>query len=453
MKATSVRLPEAEVLLTIEASPEEMAEARERAYRELAPRVAVPGFRPGKAPRPMIEKQIGPARLLNEALDVVLPDFYRRAVEQENIHPYAQGEIEIEERDPLVVKIRMPVMPTVSLGDYRSIRVPKEQVRVEEAEVDDVIERIRDENAEWVPPVEPRPVQLGDRVIIDLAGSAGEEGLLDRTGLDVLVSEERGLVVPGLATEVVGCMPEEQKRVTLPLPETFSIDHLRGKPADFAFTVHEIKEKRLPEVDDEFAKTVGAAEGVAGMRAGIESMILSRKEQEEQERYEEALVDAVAGLSQVDYPRAMVDAEVERLMARTGERLRSSGVDLETYLRMSHKSLDDYRAELAPTAGSNIRTGLIVAEVARVENIHVEPAEIEAEIDRLIGQAGDRAAEVSKQLRSARGTDSIAGMLADRKALSFLSEIASGTLSSVVEVPAVSAEATVAEAPVTSEES
>ena len=440
MKVTSERQPGCQVVLTIEASAVEMAEAKEAAYREMAPHVAVPGFRPGKAPRHMIQRQIGEERLLTEALGELLPRLYEQSLVQENVRPYAEGDVHIVQRDPAVIKATVPLAPTVTLGDYRSVRMQREPVVVEDSDVQDVLTRLQEEHATWAPVSEERSVQLGDQVVADLRGTVGERVLVDRQGVELLVSEERCIIIPGLATEIVGSERESERRIPMVLPETFSKEDMRGQPAEFVVTVHEIKEKQLPALDDEFAKGLGKAADMAELRSHVQQGVQHQKEHEADEQFEASVLMKVVEMSTLEYPQLMVEEELNLLVRRAADRWKERGLDLDTYLKITQKSPESFRSELEPEARNRLQTGLVLGKVADAESITVEPAEVDGEVERMTSAYGDKVDEARKTLSSERARRSIASMVLERKTIRRLIAIATGELDVPREPEAVTEE-------------
>jgi trigger factor len=409
-------MPDAEVQLTIEASPEEMSQAREAAYREMAPHVAVHGFRPGKAPRPMIERQIGSERLLSEALGDLLPRLYRQALEQESIRPYADGNIEVVQRDPALIRARIPLFPVVELGDYRSMSVERPQVSVEESELDSILADLQEHHAEWVPVLETRSVQLGDQVVIDLRGDTDEGALVDRKGVETVVSEEPGMLMPGLATEVAGSEVDVERVVQMTVPETFWNEKQRGKQATFTFTVHQIRDKHLLPLDDDFARTTGQAQTLAELRDLAKFSILTQKRVKADELLEQQVLDKAISISKLEFPRAMVDEELDRIVERRADRFKSRGVSLDAYLRMTGATLESYRQQLEPEASASVKEGLILAYVSEAETITVDESEIDDEIERITLSDPEGTAEQATKNRANRNVRrNVRNYLVERK--------------------------------------
>lgn len=425
MKVITENQSDAEVLLTIEASAEEMAQAKESAYRSLAPHVAVRGFRPGKAPRGMIERQIGQERLLTEALSDLLPRLYAQALEQARITPFADADMEIVQRDPAILKALVPLPPVVTLGDYRSVRLTREPVVVDDSEIDEELEELRERAAEWVPVAEPRPVRMGDRVVFDLRASSNGNMFIDRHGVDITVSEERGFILPGFVTELVGCEQNVERVISMTLPETFSVERLRGQPAEFAVTIREIKEKRLHEVDEEFAKEIAGLSTLEELRERLRRETMAAKEAVAEERFEQAIVNKLLEISRVDLPHVLVDEEIALLERRQIDRMREDGLDLDTYLKLSKQTREQFRAELAPSARKRVATELLLNIIAEAEGITVDASEVDAEIARASEESSEGHSDALKHLSSETGRRAVTELLRRRKALERLKQVVS----------------------------
>lgn len=416
MKVTSEKLPDAEVQLTIEASPEEMSEAKEAAYRSMAPFVGVHGFRPGKAPRSMIERQIGSERLLSEALSELLPRLYRQALEQEKLRPYAEGNMEVVQRDPAIVRARVPLFPVVELGDYRAVRLVRQQVSVEESEIDSILADLQEHHAEWVPVTEPRAAQLGDQVVIDLHGSTSQGLLVDRKDVEAVISEEPGILMPGLATEIAGSEVGAERTVEMTVPETFWDEKQRGKAATFTFTVHQIKDKHLLPLDDDFAKTTGQAKTLAELRDRAKFSMLTQKRIKADEYLEQQALDQAIAVSKLEFPHVMVEEELDRLVERRADRFKARGVSLDAYLRMTGTTLDGYRQQLELEAAASVREGLLLAYVAEAESITVDDQEIDSEIERItMSDPEGTEAQVTKNRANSNVRRNMRNYLIERK--------------------------------------
>ncbi len=417
MKVSSERIENSQVVLQVEAEPEEVERSLEEAYRHLVKRADVPGFRKGKAPRAMLERYLGKEALLNEAVERLVPQLYSRAVEEQGIDAIAQPEIEITQTDPVIFKATVPLRPTVELGNYREIRVDPEPVEVAEEEVEKVIEQIRYQHAPWQPA--ERPIQFGDLVTIDVKGSLEDGSLLDRKDLQYQVLKDLPFPVPGFSEQLEGLEKGEEKEFTISFPADYEISHLAGKEYPFRVVVSEIKEKKLPELNDEFAKSLGEGfEDLESLRQRIASNLKAMAEERERRRLEEKVIEAVVELSKVDFPPVLVEWEIDRL-------IREKEASLEERIKSRGKSGEELREELRPLATRRATVYLVLGKVAEEEKIEVAEAEIEEEVEAIAQEAGERGEELRKFFHSA-ARQSLEEALLTRKTVKRLVEIASG---------------------------
>lgn len=418
MKVSSERIENSQVVLKVEAEPEEVERSLEEAYRHLVKRADVPGFRRGKAPRAMLERYLGKEALLGEAVERLVPQLYSRAVEEQGIDAIAQPEIEITQTDPVIFKATVPLRPTVELGNYREIRVDPEPVEVAEEEMEKAIEQVRYQHAPWQP-VE-RPIQFGDLVTIDVKGSLEDGSLLDRKDLQYQVLKALPFPVPGFSEQLEGLDKGEEKEFTISFPADYEISHLAGKEYLFRVVVSEIKEQKLPEVNDEFAKSVGEGfEDLESLRQRIASALKALAEEKERRRFEEKVIDAVVELSKVDFPPVLVEREIDRL-------IRETEASLEEGIRSRGRSEEELREELRPLATRRATIYLVLGKMAEEERIEVAEAEIEEEVEAIAQSAGERGEEIRRMFNSTTARQSLKEVLLTRKTVKRLMEIASG---------------------------
>lgn len=422
MKVSTERLEGGQVTLNVELDPEEVERALQQAYRRLVSRLNIPGFRKGKAPRPMVERYLGKEALLDEALEHAIPGFYNQAIEQHKVEAIAQPHIEIVQRSPAVFKATVAVAPTIELGDYHQIRMTEEPVEVTPAQVEEALEQLRQRHALWEP-VE-RPASFSDRLTIDVEGKVDGRASINEKGIDYLLQPERAFPVPGFAQKLEGMQKGEERQFSLSFSAADGAE-LAGKEYWFKVALHETKEKRLPALDDAFAKGVGQGfDTLEALRQQMAADLKTRAEQEARGRLEDMIIEAVAGLSRVELPQVMVDDEVERLINEQRERL--GQMRLEDYLRIIKKTEEELRSELRPSAQKQVIRGLILGKVAEQEGIQVAPAELDAEIEAITQAGGERREELRKALDSPDARRSIENILLTRKTKQRLVDIASG---------------------------
>ena len=373
MKVSSTELPPRQVSLAIEVEPERLDRAMDDAFRRLAGRVDVPGFRRGKAPRSMVERMIGRDRIVEEALDVLLPQVVTEAMEQEKVEPFTRPRVESIEFDPLRLKAVVGLAPKVELGDYKSdLHIDAETPNVDDTQVDSVIQRLRDSYAQWAP-VE-RAAQLGDRVGVDVRAEVDglERPLVDSKEAEYVVDPEGAQPAPGFADQIVGMSPEDKKKFTLTMPDDARNTEVAGKTAEFEVTLHWVKERELPELDDEFAQQVGEYTDVAGLRTAIESQLRTREEERVREQLEESAMNKLVEISTIEFPPQLVDHQAQHLIETFSNSVERQGLQLQQYLRMVGKEQETFEQELREQAEGQVRRSLALDAFADAESIDAD---------------------------------------------------------------------------------
>lgn len=447
MKVSTERKENSQVVLEVEADPEEVERSVEGAYQRLAEKVDVPGFRRGKAPRGVLERYIGREALLEEALERLVPQLLDQAITEQGIEAIAQPEVEITQIDPVNFKATVPVRPTVELGNYRELSIAPESVTVSEEEVSRVIEQLRSQNAPWEP-VE-RPIKFGDLATIDVAGSVDGKSLLDQKDIQFQVLQGLPIPVPGFAEELEGLEKGVEKEFTISLPEDFGTSELAGKDCRFKVKVSEVKEQRLPELDDEFAKGIGQGfETLDALKDDVALNLRLMAEEAARRRHEEQVIDAVVELSKVEFPPVLVEREIDRVIAAQERELEQRRISLEDYLRNRKKSREELRGELRPMATKQVEVSLVLNEMAEAEKIAVTAEEIDGEVERMVQMAGEKGEGVKKLFESPQARQSLERSLVIAKTVKLLVDIASGE----AQATSGEAEATSGEAEATSGE-
>ncbi len=424
MKVSTERIPEAQIVMTIEVEPERLDEAREKAVRKLSPRAKVPGFRPGKAPAAMVRRYFGEERVTDEALDVLVPVVYREAVEaDESIDPIARARLVVETIEPLVVKATIPIRPSIDLGDYEAIRIATEHVTVDESRIDETIEILR-RRASTLEPIE-REIAWRDVVRMDVKGTVNEdEQLVDQKDVEIQLVEDRDVLFPGFEEELLGHKKGDALEFELQIPETLPAENLAGKQAHFAVTITETKEEVLPELDEAFLKSVG--EGFAdvdALRQRIREDVERAEGEQRDNRYHDAILGELVERATIEFPPVMLESEVERMLHdQAGHQ--EHGEEMERYLASIGKTEDEARAELQPVADARLRRSLVLGKVADAEHIEVAADEVEAEIEKMTASAGAQAQQLRSLFTSENGRETISRNLLTRKTLARLVEIA-----------------------------
>jgi len=408
VKITVEHLPQSTVRLDIAADPEEFDAALERAFRRISQQVQVPGFRPGRAPRALVERRVGRELIVAEAQRELMDRLYREALQQHRLTPVAEPEVEIYQDEPLAFRVEVQVYPQVDLDGYRDIRVEPREVEVTEEEIDQVIEGLRRSRAVWKTPDEPRQPRDGDQVIVDIEAYEGEQPFQEPLRQATFVLGESNLFAeidqairslrPGESAEFDISFAEEDERVS---PE------LRGKTLHYRVTVHEVKEAELPEVNDEFAQSLGVAT-LSELRDRVRRDLLREKAQAARAQVLEQSVQRLLEVATVELPPALVERQVAADVERLREQLRQRGSSLEEYLRFQGKTLEEFKEELRPQAEARLRRYLVLEAFAEAEGIAVSEEELVAEIERLALASGS-----PEQFRAFYSVPSVRSYLAD----------------------------------------
>jgi trigger factor len=425
VKVSSTELPPRQVSLDIEVEQERLDRAMDDAFRRLAVRVDVPGFRRGKAPRSMVERMIGRERIVEEALDRLVPEVVTEAIEQEKVEPYIRPRVESIEFDPLRLKAVIGLAPKVELGDYKGdLHVPSEEAKVEDEQIDSVIQRLRDSYAQWAP-VE-RPVKLGDRVGLDLRAEVEgrETPLLDSKEAEYVVDPDGAQPAPGFAEQLVGLSPGDQKSFTLTLPDDYRDKDVAGTPADFSINLHWVKERELPALDDDFAQQMGEYTEMAGLRSAIETQLRTREEERVREQLEEAAMSKLVEISSIEFPPQLIDHQAQHMLETFTRNVEQQGLQLAQYLRLVGKDQATFEQELRGQAETQVRRSLALDAFADAEQIGVEQQEIVDEVRRAAAGTEEATAVERLALANPSTLQRVQEATRERKAMARLLELA-----------------------------
>jgi len=421
MKVSTEPVENSQVALNIEMEPTEIDKYMKKAYSRMVKRVSVPGFRKGKAPRDVLERHVGRDALFNEALEDLIPAAYKEALDEHKIEPIAQPQFELIQTEPLIFKAVVPLKPTVKLGDYTNIKVESKAVEISQDDVESTIEQLHHQQA-ILSPVD-RPVQFGDIATIDVEGERDGESFPIRKDVVYEVSKEARLPLPGFAEKLEGMVKGEEKSFDLSYPSDYEMKELAGKNHAFKVTVSEIKEKTLPAIDDEFAKSLGK-EDMASIREQIASNLKARADERARLELEQKAVDAAVEISEVEYPPILVDREIERLLKDESRHFTESIAGLDNYLKSIGKTLEGHIEELRPTASRRVIRSLVLGKIAETEKIEIANSEIDEEIDKMVKDADKQAEEMKKFFSLTEARESIKQFLIGRKTIDRLVQIA-----------------------------
>lgn len=420
VKVTTERLPNSQVKVEIEVAPERVEQSIDAAYKRLAKRVKIPGFRPGKAPRPVVERHLGGRdALLHEALDKLVPEVYDEVVEEQDIHAIDLPQLSITNLEPVTFTATVPIRPEVKLGDYKSIRLEHEPVAVDGNQVDEAVERLRASQA-LLEPVE-RPVKLGDVLRADISAHIEGDEQFSRQDAEFALIEDGEVLQPGFKEQLVGMTKSEEKKFSLAVPDDHPDESRRGKKYDYSVALREVKERRLPDLDDDFAQGIGEGyETVDLLKDKIRTDMLAELERQERASYEMRILDELLKISEIEYPPVMVDREIEHQLTDHG----GGQAAFQDQLQRAGKTEDEVKSELRPAAEDRVKRSLILSQVSEDEAVEVSDDEVDAELDRYTADMGENAARMREVLGSQEGRASIARSLKTRKTFDRLVQIA-----------------------------
>ncbi|MCY8810295.1 trigger factor [Bacillus atrophaeus] len=411
-----------EGVLTVEVDAETFKTALDDAFKKVVKQVSIPGFRKGKIPRGLFEQRFGVEALYQDALDILLPVEYPKAIEEAGIEPVDRPEIDvekIEKGESLIFTAKVTVKPEVKLGDYKGLNVEKDETAVTDEDVQNELKALQERQAELVVK-EEGTVEEGNTVVLDFEGfvdgEAFEGGKAENYSLEV----GSGSFIPGFEEQLTGLEAGAEKDVEVTFPEEYHAEDLAGKPAVFKVKIHEIKAKELPELDDEFAKDVDEeVETLAELTEKTKKRLEEAKENEADAKLREELVLKASENAEVDVPQAMIDTELDRMMKEFEQRLQMQGMNLELYTQFSGQDENALKEQMKEDAAKRVKSNLTLEAIAQAENLEVTDEEVDAELTKM-AEAYNMPVENIKQ--AIGSTDAMKEDLKVRKAIDFLVE-------------------------------
>jgi trigger factor len=384
MQITSTPGPESTVLLEIELPPERLGRAIDDAVRRLSRGTRVPGFRPGKAPRPVLERHLGPGVVIDEAVEHLVGDAYREAMIEQNLLPLTNPDVEIvqaQEGEPLIFKATVQVPPEVELGDYKHFNFRPEIDTIDDARVDTVLDELRDQNA-TLSAVEGRGAKDGDYAVISFVGTRDGEpfegGSSDR--MPLILGQER--LIPGFEANLLGLEVGGTTEFDITFPDDYPETELAGKIAHFAVELRELREKVQPELDADFIGTLGDFADLDALRADIKARLERNALDRARHEFADKIIDYAVANASVELPHILVDQEVEVMHDEFRATLARQGMTEEAYLKAIEKTDAEMHAEFRPGAEKRVRTLLVLSKVADAEGVAVADPEVDAEVAR-----------------------------------------------------------------------
>ena len=380
------RRPGSQVALTVEAPPEEVDRAVDAALRRLSGRLRLPGFRPGKAPTSLVERTLGWEAVRAEVVDRWLPELYLRALEQASVAAVSDPEVgdvgELQRGAAFRFTATVTIRPDVDLGDYRAMRVERQQTEVTEDKVDEIVEEVRRRHGELVEA--DRPAQAGDVLRATMVMRRGEE-VVGGEGEERDVELDRDKLLPGLADGLLGLAAGQSHQVEMTLPDDYAREELRGVAVTVDATVHAVRERRLPPLDDSLATLDGHGSTLQELRDHYRELLAETARRQDEDAFESAVLEALRDRAVVDIPEAMVDREIERQLRDMELRLQAAGLRFDRYLEYTGQSIEQLRGERRESAVQRVKLELALEALAEAEGLEVDEADVEREERRIAG--------------------------------------------------------------------
>ena len=383
MKINNKKLENAIVELTVAFDSEEWKATQEKALDKLAKNVKIDGFRPGKAPAAMVRARVSKASVLEEATDMILQTKFVEILTEANVEPVAQPALSVQkvDADELEVQILVPVKPQVQLGEYKGLEVKKGRVTVTKKEIEEQLANYQTQFAELTVK-EGGKVAKGDTAVIDFEGFVDGVAFEGGKGENYPLEIGSGSFIPGFEDQVIGMTVDKEQDIVVTFPEDYGAADLAGKEATFKVTVHEIKEKHLPEIDDELAKDVNidGVETLDQLKDHIKANIKTRKESENENKFMDDLYKAIVASSKVEDSDALLEQEQGLMLQEVEQNLQRQGLNFEVYQQFTGKSKDDIKEDIKPQAEERVKLNAILAAIIEEEKLAVSDEELETEL-------------------------------------------------------------------------
>ena len=382
-------------------SADEFEKAVEKAYRKNVGKINIQGFRRGKAPRMIIEKYYGKEIFYEDAINIVLPDAYDKAVEENGIHPVAQPEIDIKgeivKGDDITFTAKVTVKPEFELGTYKGIQADKVTHRTLKKDVDAEIEKLRERNSRMVP-VEDRAVQKDDIANIDFEGFSDGKAFDGGKGENFDLTIGSGQFIPGFEDQLIGANIGDEVTVNVKFPDEYHADELKGKDAMFKVKINGIKVKELPALDDEFAKDVSEFDTLEELQKSTKEKLSAANKEKAQHETEENVINAVCDATEIDIPQEMIDTQIQNMIRDFDMQMRYQGMDLQQYMKYTGTTADMLKEQFKDDAAKRIKTSLILEKVCEVEGIDATDKDVEKEYQKTVESSGMKLEDVKKYI-------------------------------------------------------
>ena len=409
--------------LTIEVPASEFEKALQSAYNKQKKSISVPGFRKGKVPSQKVEKMYGPEIFYEDAANELIPTAYEEELKNCDLEIVSRPTVDIvqiKKGENFIFTAEVAVKPEVTLGEYKGMEVDKTSTRVTQKEVEAKIKEEAEKNARTVT-VEGRPVQDGDEVILDFEGFVDGEAFEGGKGENYPLTIGSGSFIPGFEEQLVGAEAEKEVEVKVTFPEEYHAEELKGKDAVFKCTIHEIKEKQIPEIDDEFAAEVSEFDTLDEYKADVKAKIKEQKENEGKQKKEDQAVEKAVANATMEIPEAMIDEQVRQMVNEFAQNMQYQGISFEQYCQITGMTLEKIQEETRPQAVKRIETRLVLEAIAKAENIEVTEERLDEEIKKM-AESYNMEADKLKELMGEEEKKQMLEDIAVQDAVTFLVE-------------------------------
>lgn len=373
------------VKLVIEAAAEEFEAGLNSAYNKNKSKISLPGFRKGKAPRKMVEKMYGAEVFYEDAANSIIPDAYAKAADECGLELVSQPKINVTQMEagkPFIFEAVVATKPEVELGQYKGLEVTKADKEASDADVEEELKRVQDQNSRTVS-VTDRAVKDGDNTVIDFEGFVDGVAFEGGKGTDYPLTIGSHSFIDTFEDQIIDMNIGDEKEINVTFPEEYHVDDLKGKPAMFKVSVKEIKEKQLPELNDEFAQDVSDFDTLAEYKDDLKNKIADRKTREAKAKQEDEAIEKIIEASKMDIPEAMITSQVNRMLEDFAQRLQQQGLSVEQYFQYTGATADKIMEEMKPEAVKRIQSRLVLEAVVKAENIEISEEEFEAELKKM----------------------------------------------------------------------
>lgn len=377
---------------------EDFRAAIEKAYRQNVGKINIQGFRKGKAPRQIIERYYGSEVFFEDAVNIVLPDAYDKAIDEQNIEAVAQPEIDVKDisrENGVVFTAKVTVKPDFELGQYKGVEAAKVTYRTTEKEIKGEIEKIRERNARMVN-VEDRAAKLDDTVNIDFEGFTDGVAFEGGKGESFDLKLGSGQFIPGFEDQLVGKNVGDEVDVNVTFPEEYHAEDLKGKPAVFKVKVNAIKAQELPELDDEFAKDVSEFDTFEEFKADMAKKLKEKNKDRAKKELEDKILETICNNTEIDIPEAMFETAVNNQIRDFAMQLQYQGITIEQYAQYTGVTLDAMKAQIRPDAEKKVKTSLVLEKIAKVEGLEVSDKDVEKELEKMAEQSKMSVEDIKK---------------------------------------------------------